>query len=103
MHIGGGPNDESTKDFFKKPLEERFEDYRRCYPLVDEPGKAETFGADLRVGRQGGKPEVAQPRSTGGARFRECMVGAFSSVRFPKPPGGPTTLSYSLRFALAGK
>jgi hypothetical protein len=101
MHVGGGPNDSVTKGFFRQPLEDRFEDYRRCYLLVEEPGKGGTFGADLTVPRQGGKPQVDQPRSTfGGARFSACMLEAFSKAKFPKPPTGATKISYSLRFSL---
>jgi hypothetical protein len=103
MHIGGGPNDDQTKAFFRKRVEERFDDFRRCYPLVTEPGKGGTFGADLAIGREGGKPKVKQPRSALGAAFGECMVEAFGRINFPKPPHGPTVISYSLRFTVGGK
>jgi hypothetical protein len=103
MHIGGGPNDDQTKAFFRKRVEERFDDFRRCYPLVTEPGKGGTFGADLAIGREGGKPKVKQPRTALGTAFQECMVGAFSRVDFPKPPRGPTVISYSVRFTVGGK
>jgi hypothetical protein len=104
LHIGGGPNDDQTKAFFRKPVEERFEDFRRCYSLVAEPGKGGTFGADLAIGREGGKPKISQPRTAmGGAAFQECMLGAFSRISFPKPPRGPTGISYSLRFSIGGK
>jgi hypothetical protein len=104
LHIGGGPNDDQTKAFFRKRVEERFEDFRRCYPLVAEPGKGGTFGADLAIGREGGNPKIKQPRTAmGGAAFQECMLGAFSRINFPKPPRGPTGISYSLRFSIGGK
>ena len=103
IHIGGGPNDDQTKTFFRKRVEERFDDFRRCYPLVTEPGKGGTFGADLAIGREGGKPTVRQPRTALGAAFGECMVGAFSRINFPRPPRGPTVISYSVRFAIGGK
>jgi hypothetical protein len=104
MHVGGGPNDAPTRAFFRQPLEDRFDDFRRCYPLVEEPGKGGTFGADLLIGKQGGKPQVEQPRSTfGGPRFRACMLEAFAKARFPKPPTGSTKISYSLRFSLGDK
>jgi hypothetical protein len=104
MHIGGGPNDDQTKTFFRKRVEERFEDFRHCYLLVTEPGKGGTFGADLAIGRDGGNPKIKQPRTAmGGAAFQECMLGAFSRINFPKPPRGPTVISYSLRFSIGGK
>ena len=103
IHIGGGPNDDQTKAFFRKRVEERFDDLRRCYPLVTEPGKGGTFGADLAIGREGGQPNVKQPRTAQGAAIQECMVGAFGRINFPKPPRGPTVISYSVRFAIGGK
>ncbi|MFC1642272.1 hypothetical protein ACFL5O_06240 [Myxococcota bacterium] len=103
LHIGGGPNDDDTRAFFRAPIEKRFNDFRRCYPLVDEPGESATVGVDLLIGRNGGKPDVRQPRTgTGGVGFRECMVGAFARTRFPKPARGPTVISYSMRFTLEG-
>jgi hypothetical protein len=104
MHIGGGPNDEQAKVFFRKRLEERFEEFRRCYSRVDDPGKGGTFGADIAIGREGGKPRIKQPRTAiGGAPFQDCMVGALSGINFPKPPRGPTVISYSVRFSIGGK
>jgi hypothetical protein len=103
MHIGGGANDSDSKLSFKRALERKFDDFLRCYPLVEQPGRGGTFGVDLHIGRNGGKPEVTQPR-TGmpGADFRACMLRAFSDVEFEKPRAGPTVVSYSLRFVLRG-
>ena len=102
LHIGGGSNDDAARAPFKRAIEARFEDFRRCYLLVDEPGKGGTYGVDLFIGRDGGKPDVRQPR-TGikGAKFRDCMLAAFNTVSFEKPKAGPTVISYSLRFDLA--
>jgi hypothetical protein len=104
LHIGGGSNDDAARAPFKRAIEARFEDFRRCYLLVDEPGKGGTYGADLFIGRDGGKPDVRQPR-TGmkGAKFRECMLAAFKAIEFEKPKAGPTVISYSLRFDLANR
>ena len=104
LHIGGGSNDDAARAPFKRAIEARFEDFRRCYLLVDEPGKGGTYGADLFIRRDGGKPDVRQPR-TGikGAKFRDCMLAAFSSIDFEKPKAGPTVISYSLRFDLASR
>jgi hypothetical protein len=104
LHIGGGANDDASRAPFKRAIEARFDDFRRCYQLVEEPGKGGTYGADLFIGRNGGKPEVRQPR-TGmkGAKFRECMLAAFGTIEFDKPKAGPTVISYSLRFDLAAR
>ncbi|MEZ4219396.1 MAG: hypothetical protein R3B13_00615 [Polyangiaceae bacterium] len=101
LHIGGGPNDDATKAPFKAAIEQRFEDLRKCYVHAEEPAKGGTFGVDLFIGRNGGHPELRQPR-TGmkGNEFRECVKRAFAAVEFTKPPRGPTVISYSVRFAL---
>ncbi|MCC6214244.1 MAG: hypothetical protein IT376_05210 [Polyangiaceae bacterium] len=104
LHVGGGPNDDATKEPFREAVATRFESFRRCYALVQEPEKGGTFGVDLRIGPRGGTPEVSQPR-TGmkGAEFRDCVVGAFREVTFPPPRKGATVISYSLRFTLVGR
>jgi hypothetical protein len=101
LHIGGGPNDAETKAPFLRAVAARFPAFMDCYRQNEDAGKGGTFGIDLHVARQGGKPEVSQPR-TGmrGADFRGCVVKAFESVEFEKPKKGPTTLSYSLRYWL---
>ncbi len=98
LHIGGGPNDDASKAPFRKAIEPHFDDFRACYVKVVEPDKGGTFGVDLRVGRNGGKPEVRQPR-TGmkGKGFRDCMVSVFQGIDFPAPHK-PVVFSYSLRF-----
>ncbi len=101
LHIGGGPNDDASKAPFRAAIEKRFEDLRKCYVHAEEPEKGGTYGVDLFIGRNGGNPELRQPR-TGmkGAAFRDCIKRAFSSVVFGKPPRGPTVISYSVRFKL---
>lgn len=98
LHIGGGPNDDAHKEPYRKAIEPHFDDFRECYKKVDEPAKGGTFGVDLRVPREGGKPDVRQPR-TGikGQGFRDCMVSTFQTIDFP-PPHKPVVFSYSLRF-----
>lgn len=102
LHIGGGPNDDASKLPFKRSLEAHFDDFRKCYALAEDPAKGGTFGVDLHVGRDGGKPEVKQPR-TGmkGKAFHDCMVEAFGQVEFDKPHK-PVVFSYSLRFTVGG-
>jgi len=101
LHIGGGPNDDATKAPFLKAIEAHFDELRACYVKVQEPEKGGTFGVDLRIGRDGGRATVKQPR-TGmkGPEFRECVLKVFESVEFEKPKRGPTMISYSVRYTL---
>jgi hypothetical protein len=103
LHIGGSANDDAAKAPYKRAIEPHFDAFRSCYVEVEEPGKGGTFGVDLFIGRDGGKPEVRQPR-TGikGQKFRECMVQAFEAIAFEKPKA-PTVISYSVRFAVGGR
>lgn len=99
FHIGGGPNDPQTAAPFKRALEREFNRFLRCYREVKKPGEGGTFGVDLFIPRQGGHPEVRQPR-TGmtGEDFKNCMIEAFAAASFERPSLGPTVLSYSVRF-----
>ena len=101
LHVGGGPNDDATKKPFLAAIEGRFDDFRACYAKVEEPEKGGTFGVDLHIGREGGKPKVEQPR-TGmkGNEFRACVLEVFESVEFDKPKKGPTVISYSIKYSL---
>jgi hypothetical protein len=104
LHIGGGPNDEATKEPFRKAIGAHFDDFRRCYPKVSRPGKGGVFGVDLKIGAQGGKPEVRQPRTgMGDQEFRDCILAVFSQVEFQPPPKGATVISYSIRFTVGGE
>lgn len=98
LHVGGGPNDTEGKAPFLGALEQHFPDFLRCYPQVSEPGKGGSFGVDLRIGPNGGRARVEQPRSAlEGDRFRACMVSAFEAIEFPQLKR-PLVISYSLRF-----
>jgi hypothetical protein len=100
MHIGGGPNDAAGKAPFEKAIEQHFPDFLRCYRLVTEPGKGGTFGVDLHIERNGGKPRVEQPRTAlGGDPFKSCMLSAFEAIDFPALKK-PSVVSYSLRFTV---
>ena len=101
MHIGGGPNDDVTKDPIRRSVQPHFDEFRRCYPLVEEK-KTGDYGVDLRIDRAGGKAQVSHPRSVlKGKEFRDCVVKVFEGIDFLKPKGGTTTVSYSLRFTPA--
>jgi pyruvate/2-oxoglutarate dehydrogenase complex dihydrolipoamide acyltransferase (E2) component len=98
MHIGGGPNDDVTKDPIRRSVQPHFDAFRRCFGQVEEAKKGD-FGVDLRIGAAGGKAEVSHPRtSLKGKAFRSCVLHTFEAIDFLKPRGGKTTVSYSLRF-----
>jgi pyruvate/2-oxoglutarate dehydrogenase complex dihydrolipoamide acyltransferase (E2) component len=98
MHIGGGPNDDVTKDPIRRSVQPHFDAFRRCFGQVEEAKKGD-FGVDLRIGATGGKAEVSHPRtSLKGKDFRSCVLHTFEAIDFLKPRGGKTTVSYSLRF-----
>jgi hypothetical protein len=99
MHIGGGPNDAPTKAPIKLSVEPHFDEFRRCFALVEDPKKGGDFGIDLRIEKDGGKAKVTKPRTAlKGEGFTPCMVGVFEKIDFRKPKGGATVVSYSLRF-----
>lgn len=99
LHIGGGSNDPASKEPFQRAVAARFEAFLSCYRQVVEPDKGGTFGVDLFIKREGGAPEVRQPRtSMKGEGFRECVIDVFESVVFDRPAKGPTVISYSLKF-----
>lgn len=101
MHIGGGTNTPEEKAPFHRALERKFPLFLECYRKVEEPWAGGSFGVDLKVARAGGAPQVNQPRTRiRGSGFQDCMLAAFTKVEFEKPKGGPTVLSYSVRFTL---
>jgi hypothetical protein len=98
MHIGGGPNDDVTKDPIRRSVAPHFEAFRRCYGKAAEAKPAD-FGIDLRIPRDGGKAQLTKPRSTlKDEPFKECVIHTFEGIEFLKPRGGETVVSYSLRF-----
>jgi pyruvate/2-oxoglutarate dehydrogenase complex dihydrolipoamide acyltransferase (E2) component len=102
MHIGGGPNDDVTKDPIRRSVQPHFDAFRRCFALVEDPKKGGDVGVDLRIDRAGGKAAVSHPRTAiKGKEFKECVVKTFEGIEFLKPRGGTTTVSYSLRFTPA--
>jgi len=99
LHIGGGSNDAASKEPFQRAIAARFEAFLSCYRQVAEPEKGGVFGVDLFIKREGGEPEVRQPRtSMQGEAFRACVADVFESVVFDRPARGPTVISYSLKF-----
>src|SRR5262245_52996558 len=101
LHVGGAAKDEEQRREVQRTLERGFPRYLDCYRLVEEPGSEGTFGADLRVAGEGGRPKVEQPRTKlRGEAFRACMVKAFESARFDAPSSGrAVVVSYSVKFS----
>lgn len=100
LHVGGGTNTDAEKAPFRAAVEKHFDELRACYRHVSDPLKGGVFGLDLRIGRDGGKAKVSQPRtSMKGEEFRKCVFDVFQSVEFDKPAKGPTVISYSVRFS----
>jgi pyruvate/2-oxoglutarate dehydrogenase complex dihydrolipoamide acyltransferase (E2) component len=99
MHIGGGPNDDVTKDPIRRSVAPHFDELRRCFGLLDDLTKGGDFGVDLRIDKAGGAAKVSHPRTAlKGKPFQECVVHVFEGIDFLKPRGGTTTVSYSIRF-----
>ena len=63
MHIGGGPNDDVTKDPIRRSVQPHFDEFRRCFGQIEEAKKGD-FGVDLKIGAAGGKAEVSHPRTS---------------------------------------
>jgi hypothetical protein len=98
LHVGGGRNDAAEKAPLLRPLERSFPRMLECYRQVDEPGKEGTFGADLHIALEGGRPRVDQPRTAiRGDQFKSCMVRVLESVKF-EAQKRPTVISYSVKF-----
>ena len=100
MHIGGGPNDDITKEPIYKSVAPHFAEVGQCFPA----GAAAPidFGVDLTIEAKGGKAQVERPRtSLRDDTFISCVVGVFQGIDFLPPRLGKTVVSYSLRFAAA--
>lgn len=100
LHIGGGPNTSADKEPFLSAVAQRFRDFRLCYTKSNDPQAGGVFGVDLHIARDGGHPEVSEPRTRmGGPEFRQCVLDVFRTVSFERL-AKPTVISYSMRFTL---
>ena len=100
MHIGGGPNDALTKEPIAKSVEPHFDEFRRCFAMVDDPKRGGDFGVDILIEADGGKAKVTGPRTKmKGTGFEDCVVKVFAGIDFLKPRHGKTMVSYSLQFS----
>jgi hypothetical protein len=97
IHIGGGPNDNATKEPFKKSVQPHYDEMRRCWARVD--GQKGDISVELRVERDGGKARVKPNKTTFKYReFNDCIYQVFEAIDFLKPRTGTTVLNFSLRF-----
>ncbi len=100
LHIGGGRNDEVTKEPILASVAPHLETMKRCWPWVDarERKHAGDFGVDLVIEAEGGRARVMNPRGVKSAPFQQCMIAVFSAIEFLRPKTGKTQASYALRF-----
>lgn len=100
MHIGGGPNDDVTKEPIKRSVEPHFDAFRRCFAKVEDQKKGGDFGVDVLIEAAGGKAKISHPRtSLKGEGFEPCVMAVFEAIEFLRPKGGKKTMvSYSIRF-----
>jgi hypothetical protein len=98
LHLGGGRDED--REPILRTLEHSFPRFLSCYPLVEEGGKQGTFGVDLVVPVEGGRPRVEQPRTAlRGDEFKSCMLKVFETLKFT-PQRRATAVSYSLKFSV---
>ena len=102
LHIGGS-KDTGAREEFLHALEGGSWRYLDCYRSLEQPGAVGTFGADLTLGAAGGKAKVKATRTKlHGEAFETCMVRAFESVSFGRPPSGRSVVvSYSVKFSFS--
>jgi pyruvate/2-oxoglutarate dehydrogenase complex dihydrolipoamide acyltransferase (E2) component len=100
MHIGGGPNDDITKEPIRASVSPHFDELSVCYAATGAKEPSD-FGVDLLIPEAGGKAQVSHPRSTlkgAPAELATCIVSVFDRIDFKKPRTGRTVVSYSMRF-----
>lgn len=101
IHIGGGPNDNATKEPFKKSVQPHYDEMKRCWAMVE--GQKGDISVELRVERDGGKARVKPNKTTFKHReFNDCIYKVFEEIDFLKPRTGTTVLNFSLRFTPEG-
>lgn len=99
MHIGGEANTAAQKRPIRSAVSKHYDDMRRCYAKASSPPKNVTFGVDMRIDGDGGPPKVSNPRSGIKGEARDCIVGVFEHVDFPRQPKGVARMvSFSIEF-----
>ncbi len=103
LHVGGGPNDAATHRAFAAPIGLAFGEFQKCYRLVERPKPLAIYGVDLVVEPGTGHAKVRAVRTKlEGKAFLECLRNVLEAVHFQNPLKKPTSVSYSVRFALSG-
>lgn len=102
LHVGGGPNDDATRNKFIAPIERSFEAMLSCHTLAKNRDRNASVGVDLLLSPQGGKAKLQDLRTAlGGDEFQDCIRKAFGEISFPKVVR-PTIVSYSMLFEPKG-
>lgn len=98
LHVGGGPNDDTTRAKFIAPIERQFEAMLRCHTLAENRERNASVGVDLLIPTRGGRAELKDLRTAlRGDQFDDCIRKAFLAVQFPRIQR-PTMISYSMLF-----
>jgi hypothetical protein len=98
LHVGGGPNDDTTKAKFIAPIEQRFDALGRCHRLAPNGDRNASLGVDLLIDTRGGRATLKELRTAlSGKDFEQCVRAAFDQVEFPAI-ARPTVVSYSMLF-----
>src|SRR5690606_26328476 len=58
LHIGGGPNDDATREKYLEPIAQRFDALRRCHVLAKNRKLQASFGVDLQLPHDGGRAKI---------------------------------------------
>ncbi|MEM9696469.1 MAG: hypothetical protein AAGA56_28250, partial [Myxococcota bacterium] len=79
---------------------EHYDAMKRCWAMAEKPSRKATFGVDIRIPGEGGRPKISKPRSgLKGGGARACMVEVFERIEFPRQPRGVDRMvSYSVQF-----
>lgn len=97
MHIGGGPNDEATKNRVRRSTTPLFEAFRDCWARRSDAARPGHVGFDLRIPAHGGAITVDHPRdSVGDPEVVLCIASVLRGARF-EGLGRETVVSWSLR------
>ncbi len=100
MHIGGEANTSAQKRPIRAEVAKHYDAMKRCYAKATDPPKGATFGVDMRIKGDGGKPKITNPRSgLKGEGVKECLVSVFEAIEFPRQPKGVARMvSFSIEF-----
>ena len=101
LHIGGGPNDDATRNPLLERIKGAFPAFKRCYPKAAQGPANASVGVDLLIPTKGGNATVKSYRSVlKGSEFESCMKESFGAIEF-KEREKPTMISYSVLFKRA--